>query len=54
MITIDEKSAKLCSIALLEFYLNNKNNFPGMSEEARKISGAINEMIESRLFEKEN
>lgn len=54
MLDFDKKIAMLCSIALFEFSLRHKKEMPELSLEARKISDAIDEMIESRLFEKEN
>lgn len=54
MLNIDEKIASLCSIALYEFSLNHKKDSPWMADAARKISDAIDEMIASNQFEKEN
>ena len=54
MLSTDTKIAMLCSIALFEFSLNHKKDLPWMAKEARKISDAIDEMIDSKQFEKEN
>lgn len=54
MMKIEEKIAVLCSIALYEFYLRHREDLPGMAGDARKISDAIDDMIESELFQKEN
>ena len=54
MSSIDAKIAMLCSIALFEFSLNHKNGLPELADAARKISDAIDEMIASNIFEKEN
>ena len=54
MLNIDKRTAMLCSIALFEFSLTHKKDLPELSKEARKISDAIDEMIESKLFEMEN
>lgn len=54
MMKIDEKIARLCSLALYEFYIRHKEDLPGMAGDARKISDAIDDMIESELFKKEN
>ena len=54
MYNIDKKVACLCSIALFEFYGRHKKDLPGLAEEARKISDAIDDMIESNLFKEEN
>lgn len=54
MINFDEYIAMLCSIALFEFSLNHKKGLPELSEAARKISDAIDEMIASKIFQQEN
>ena len=51
---IDENIAWLCSIALYEFSIRHKDDLSGMAEDAKKISVAIEEMILSRVFRKEN
>lgn len=54
MISIDEKTAMLCSVALFELSLRHKEDMPRLAEEAMIISDAIDKMIESKLFKKEN
>lgn len=54
MLSSDTMIAMLCSIALFEFSLNHKKDWPETADMARKISDAIDEMIASNLFEKEN
>lgn len=54
MLSTDTKIAMLCSIALFDFSLNHKKDFPELSRLARKISDAIDDMIAYGLFEKEN
>ena len=50
----DVKVAMLCSIALFEFFLHHKKDLPETAKLAREISDAIDDIIESNLFEKEN
>ena len=47
MLNTDRKIATLFSIALYEFYLTHKKELPGLSEAAREISYAIDDMIKT-------
>ena len=54
MLDFDKKIAELCPIALYEFYLTHKKDLPALSEAAREISYAIDDMIKLKLLGKEN
>ena len=50
MLNTDGKIAMLFSMALFEFSLNHKKDFPELAKVARKISDEIDEMIDANLF----
>lgn len=50
----DVKVAMLCSIALFEYSVHHKKDLPEMAKLAREISDAIDDVVESITFEKEN
>ena len=54
MLSTDTMIAMLCSIALFEYSLNHKKDLPRAAKTAREISDAIDDMIVSKQFEKEN
>lgn len=54
MLDFDKKIAALCSIALYEFYLTHKKELPALSEVARELSNAIDDMIKLKLIGKVN
>ena len=54
MLDFDKKIAELCSIALYEFYLTHKKELTALSEVARELSNAIDDMIKLKLIGKVN
>ena len=54
MLDFDMRIAELCSIALYEFYLTHKKELPALSEAAREICYAIDDMIKLKLLGKVN
>lgn len=50
----DVHVAILCSVALFEFSLIHKKDLPELAKLAREISDAIDDIIDSKLFEKDN
>lgn len=50
----DVKVAMLCSLALFEFFVHHKKDLPEMAKVAIEMSNAIDDIVESFLFKKEN